>query len=106
MADDHPSTRREGDLPARARTRFAFQLVDEDLPADAERFQYVSGPGFAQGVQAEHQVFGPDVVIVSRPRLGLGSLQQANRQIRELRWGSTKEGFGLAEVRTLHHALL
>jgi hypothetical protein len=78
-ADDHPSMRREGDLPARARPRFAFQLVDEDLPADAERFQYSSGRRFAQGIQAEHQVFGPDVVIVSRSRLGLGLLQQANR---------------------------
>jgi hypothetical protein len=50
-------------------------LVGEDLPADADRFQSASGRDFAQGVQAEHQVFGPDVVIISRPRFGLGVLQ-------------------------------
>jgi hypothetical protein len=66
-------------LPARARPRFLSQLIGEDLAADVERFQCASGRGFTQGVQAEHEVFGPDVLIVSRPRFGLGLLQQANR---------------------------
>jgi hypothetical protein len=79
-------------------------LVREDLSADAERFQCPSGCGFAQGVQAEHQVFGPDVVIVARPRFGLGSLQQSNCQRRELRWASPKEGFGHSNVLTFRCA--
>jgi hypothetical protein len=53
-ANNHPSSRREGDFPARARPRFALQLVGEDLPADSERFQCASGHLFTQGIEAEH----------------------------------------------------
>src|SRR5262249_15393619 len=92
--NDHPSTRREGNCPARAWPRLALQFVGEDLPADAQRFQYASGRRIAQGIQAEHQVFGSNVVTVARPRFGLGSLQQGGGEHRELGWGSAKEGFG------------
>jgi hypothetical protein len=103
-ANDHPGTRREGDVSARARSRFALQLVGENLPADAERFQCASGRGIAQSLQAENQVFGPDMVVVSGPRFGFGLLQQGSRQGRELRRASAKEGFCLSNVLTLQRA--
>jgi hypothetical protein len=103
-AEDHPGARRERDCPARARPLFALQLIGEDLSADAECFQGASSRGFAQGVQAQYQMFGPDVVIVARPRFGLGLLQQASRQRRQLWRGSAKESLGLSKVLALSRA--
>jgi hypothetical protein len=75
-ANDHPGAGREPDFPARARPLFALQLLGEDLLVDAKRFQCASGRDVAKGVHSEHQAFGPDVIIVSRPRFGLGLFQQ------------------------------